>query len=309
VASAQVKAPWKPHTPEIVAVVAVLAALGGAYASSFYELGFQWNRDPNYSYGFFVIPIAAVIFWSRSDRLDRAQMYPQWWALLPLLVIVALRFPLFEWNEQYIETATIPLVVAALALALGGWHLLRVAAPAIVFLFFMLPLPPSINVLLARPLQTMATIGSVALLQLLGFPVMAEGNVIIIGATPLEVARACNGLSMLLSFVTLICAVVILIPRPAFERFILLVSAIPIAIISNILRITATAIAYHYLGEELGEKIAHNAAGWAMMPIGLVLVWIELTIMGWLFIEVEEVDAGALLRRRRGGKKPTPDLT
>ena len=306
-ATARVKAPWKPRTPEIVATAAVLAALGAAYAQSFSNLGYQWNRDPNYSYGFFVIPIAAVIFWSRSERLERAWMQPRWWAFLPLLAVVALRFPLFEWNEQYLETTTIPLVVAALTLALGGGHLLRVAWPAIIFLFFMMPLPPSVNVLLARPLQTVATIGSVALLQLLGFPVMAEGNVIIIGATPLEVARACNGLSMLLSFVTLIAAVVILIPKPPFERMILLLSAVPIAIVSNILRITATAIAYHYLGEELGESIAHNGAGWAMMPIALLLVWLELTILSWPFIEVEEVDAGALLRRRRG--QPTPERT
>ena len=303
-ASARVRVPWKPVTPELVAAGLVVVTLFVAYAPCFRELVIQWNRDPNYSYGFFVIPIAAVIFWFRSAELDRSRMVSHWWAFLPLAALVALRFPLFEWNEQYMEMATIPLVVASLAFALGGRHLLTVAGPAIIFLFFMLPLPPSINVLLARPLQTVATFGSVAMLQLLGYPVMAEGNVIIIGATPLEVARACNGLSMLLSFVTLIVAVVILLPRPPVERMILLASAIPIAIISNIIRITATAIAYHYLGEELGEKIAHNAAGWAMMPIALLLVWLELSILSWLFIEVEEVDAGALLRRRRGNAVP-----
>src|SRR6185437_8637769 len=156
---------------------------------------------------------------------------PRWWGFLPLAAAVALRFPLYEWNEQYVETATIPLVAAGLALALGGWHLLKVALPSVVFLFFMLPLPPSVNMLLARPLQNVATDGSVALLQLLGLPVMAEGNVIIIGSTPLEVARACNGLSMLLSFVTLIAAVVILVPRPALERAVLVASAIPIALV------------------------------------------------------------------------------
>ena len=295
---------WKPRASEVAAAALVLGALAVAYGSSFQGLVGQWNRDPNYSYGFFVIPIAALIFWSRRDLLDRSRLRPSWWAFIPLAAVVALRFPLFEWNEQYVETATIPIVAACLALALGGWHLLWVTWPSIVFLFFMLPLPPSINVLLSRPLQTVATIGSVALLQILGLPVVAEGNVIVIGATPLEVARACNGLSMLLSFVTLIAAVVILVPRPPWERVVLMASAIPIALISNILRIAATALCYHYMGQETGEKIAHDLAGWAMMPIALALVWIELRALAWMVIEVEEIDPKAMMRMRRGETGP-----
>lgn len=297
-------APRRFRASELVAAVLVVAALALAYEPSFRGLIGQWNRDPNYSYGFFVIPIAALVFWSRRHLLDRARVQPHWWGFLPLAAVVALRLPLYEWNEQYVETATIPIVTACLVLALGGWHLLRVALPSIVFLFFMLPLPPSINVLLARPLQNVATIGSVALLQLCGLPVMSEGNVIVIGSTPLEVARACNGLSMLLSFVTLIAAVVILVPRPAVERVILMLSAVPIALISNVLRIAATAFCYHYLGEKAGEKIAHDLAGWAMMPIALLLVWLEIWLLSCLVVEVEDMDPTEMMRRRRGNRNP-----
>ena len=137
--------PWAPRASEILAVALVFGALVVAYASSFRGLIDQWNRDPNYSYGFFVIPLAAVIFWARRGLLDRSKMAPRWWGFLPLAAVVALRIPLFEWNEQYVETATLPLVVAGLLLALGGWHLLRVALPAVAFVFFMLPLPPSLE--------------------------------------------------------------------------------------------------------------------------------------------------------------------
>jgi exosortase/archaeosortase family protein len=128
-------------------------------------------------------------------------------------------------------------------------------------------------------------------------------NVIVIGSTPLEVARACNGLSMLLSFVTLIAAVVILVPRPALERVILMCSAVPIALVSNILRIAATALCYHHLGQEAGERVAHDLAGWAMMPVALVLVWLELLVLSWLFVDVEEYDAANLIRKGRGARR------
>jgi exosortase len=192
------------------------------------------------------------------------------------------------------------LVVAALVFTIGGGHLLRVLLPAVVFLGFMLPLPPSFNALLARPLQTVATDGSVALLQLIGVPVIAEGNVIITSETPLEVARACNGLSMMLSFVTLVVATVLLVPRPWPERIVLLLSAVPIAVLTNILRITVTAVAYRTLGAETADAYAHDYAGYAMMPVALALVWLELKVCSRLFVEVENVDPAAMIRRRAG---------
>lgn len=295
-------APWTPSFAGMLAAALVAGVVVAAYVPCFESLVFQWNRDPNYSYGFFVAPIAALIFWSRRGLVDRAKLVPRWWGPLPLMAVVASRVPLFEWNQQYVEMATIPLVVAALVLALGGWHLLRVALPSVVFLFLMLPLPQSVNVLMSRPLQTVATLGSVAVLELMGMPVVSEGNVIVIGAAPLEVARACNGLSMLLSFVTLIAATVILVRRPVWERVLLLLSAVPIALVSNVLRIVATALAYHLLGPEAGEKMMHDLAGYAMMPIALALVFLELRVLSWLFVDVE--DAGPEAAHRGGRSSP-----
>ena len=293
----EVSEPWTPRLGEVFAMLAVGGALGWAYGPSFVSLVSQWNREPNYSYGVFVIPIAIVIFWSRRDLLDRSKIRPSWWGFLPLGAILALRYSLYEWNEQYIETATIPVVIAGLVLALGGRHLLKVAFPAILFLFFMLPLPPRLNTLLAAPLQRIATIGSVLILQIMGLPVISEGNVIVVGSDPLEVARACNGLSMLLSFVTLISAVAILIRKPIWERLLLLSTTIPIALVSNILRIAATALCYYWLGAKTGEKLAHDLGGWAMMPVALGLVWLELRLWAWLVVPAEPENEEAWTRR------------
>lgn len=275
---------WRFRASDVAAIVLVGVTLGVSYATPIAILVDRWIRDANYSYGFLVVPIAVAIFWGRRDLLDRDRMKPRWWGFLPLLALLALRVRLYALNEQYFESVTLPLVVASLALALGGWHLLRVALPAILFLFFMLPLPPRINSFLANPLQRLATIGSVATLQFMGLPVLADGNVITVGSEPLEVAQACNGLSMLLSFVTLITAMVILIPRPLWERVVLMLSAIPIALASNIIRIVVTAWCYHRLGHKAGDKVAHDLAGLAMPVIALGLAFLELRLMSWLVV-------------------------
>ncbi len=286
--------PRKVRPLDAAPVVLIGLTLVWAYWTSLQALSELWSSDPNYSHGWFVVPIALVISWSRRDLINPAKVQPRWWGFLPLLAVLALRYMLFEWNEQYLETATIPLVVATAALAIGGLNLLRVVWPAAIFLFLMLPLPPSLNGTLAGPLQTVATAGSVSLLQACGMPVLAEGNVIIVGSERLEVARACNGLSMLLSFVTLITAMVILVRRPIWERVVLLLSTVPIAIISNVLRIAATAWCYQRFGHELGEKYAHDWAGYLMMPIALALVLVELKLMSWLIVEVDQPADGIM---------------
>jgi len=295
---------WRPGVADLISIAVVVVVLVWSYASTLAVLASRWSRDPNYSFGYLVVPIALAMLWSRRERLNRSQMAPRWWGFLPLLALLGARALFYEWNEQYLEHATFPLAVGALALALGGWHLVRVAWPAILFLFFMLPLPPSLNTFLANPLQRLATIGSVAVLQTIGLPVLADGNVITVGAEPLEVAQACNGLSMLLSFVTLITAMVILIPRPFWERIVLLASAIPIALLTNVLRIVVTAWCYNQFGHETGEKISHDAAGLAMPVIALVLAFAELRVLSWLVIEVEEAVPSTV--RTRTAVRPSP---
>lgn len=280
-----------PAVPEpsrafpVAALLIAVVGLGWAYAPSFANLVDRWTRDDNYSHGFFVLPICAIILWQRRDRLDGRLFAPRWWGLLPLIALLAGRSWLFERNDQWLESASIPLAAALVVLALGGWRLLGWVWPAIAFSCFMIPLPSRFNNLLAGPLQTLATIGSVTLLQATGLPVISEGNVIIVGGERLEVARACNGLSMLLSFATLITAMVVLVRRPVRERVALLLSIVPVALLCNILRIAVTAWATYLSGHAV--EAVHDWAGLAMMPVALVLMWLEVRVLSWVFVEVE----------------------
>ena len=278
-------------TAYLVATGIVVAALAASYAPNLYQMGQLWLSEPNYSHGFLVIPIALVIFWQRKDEFPSAAMRPMMLGWLVVAAVLAVRYWAFERNESWVENTSILPLLGGLALAFGGWPLLRWSLPGLGFLVFMFPLPPSLNLYLAGPLQSLATLGSTALLQACGLPVLAEGNIIFIGASRLEVAQACNGLSMLVSFVTLVTATVLIMARdrPIWERAVLMVSTIPIALITNILRIAVTAWAYQILGETRGQKVAHDTAGWAMMPVALALIWLEIKLMNWLIVE-ETVD-------------------
>jgi exosortase len=286
----------------IAAVVVLTAALAWSFRSSFFYLAQFWEKDSNYSHGWLIVPFALVILWQRREALATITPCASLLGFIGLTALLAFRAYLYEQNEQWAEAALIAPVVAMLVLAVGGWRVLRWSLPAVIYLFFMLPLPPRFNEFLASPLQTVATLGSVQVLRVLRLPVLSEGNVIFIGQQHVEVAEACRGLSMLLAFAALITLTVILVHRPIWERVVLVLSVIPIALFCNIIRISVTAVAYWYKNQEV--HTVHDWAGYAMMVLALGLVLLELKIMSW--VVVEERERGPALLRAAYGPNPGP---
>jgi len=164
----------------------------------------------------------------------------------------------------------------------------------VLFLFFMIPLPGFVGGMLSGVLQTIATISSTYLLQTIGIPAVSEGNVIWLTHKPLGVAQACSGLRMLTSFFALSAGMSLVIDRPVWEKCLIALSAPVIAIAANVLRISATAVAYEFGNEKMAELIFHDLAGWLMMPVGLLLLWAELYIISKIFVEIEEPEIGGL---------------
>ena len=274
---------------DVIGLIAVTSALGWAYEPNLAALYKAWN-EPEYTHGFLVPPIAAVILWRRWPGPDEGRPAPWWpgWALV--LAGLAARAYCHERGLTWSESFTLLVVITGLALARFGWRTMGKVWPAFAFLIFLYPLPPQVNSALSQPLQSLATTLSCGLLRLTGLWVMPEGNVIMVGNQRLEVAVACNGLSMLMSLAATVAATASLVPMANWKRLLLLPSIIPIALASNVLRIAATAWCYHQFGAEVGGKYAHDLAGWLMMPTAMLLVALELGIMSWLIIESEEVE-------------------
>jgi exosortase len=306
--------------------------LGLAYAPNFRELAATWSEDPNYSHGYLVIPIALFILWQRlSDQKvapSSVTLLGCWAGWFLLAGVLAFRAWAYERNQQWTESVTILPAIACLTWTFGGWSLLRVAWPAIAFLIFMLPLPQPVNNLVSLPLQRIATTGSCFLLQLSGLWSIQEGNLIHLrtphGMERLDVALACSGLRMLMMLAATVGATIILFPLPAWKRIILLLSAGPIALVTNMIRIVATGWCYR-LG--WNRQAAHDWSGYLMMPLGILLVLLELRILSWLvpveserqederaFVATDQSVAAAKqahrtdLKQRTSGKKKDQQL-
>lgn len=289
----RVEAVRRLSTPPLVVALLMALVLGWSYRANLQKLTEAWTTDPDYSHGMLVVPVALLVAWRRlpgaSDPLPR----PTPWGLIPLALVLAVRAWAYESGEYWLETATIVPAVAALVWTCGGLTTLRRLWPAVAFLVFMLTIPGQFDTKLSLPLQQLAARGSCKLLRATGTWVLIEGNVILIGSDRLEVARACSGLAMLTSLAATICAMVLLFRIGLRERLVLLASIVPIALLCNVARIAVTAWCYQYFGSETGRAFAHDAAGWFMMPLAMILVGLELAWLGWLFEERPAAQAPA----------------
>jgi exosortase len=265
------------------ALASVLAVAAWTFWPTFQELAQKWFHDADYSHGVLVPFFAAYLLWTRRQQLSFGE--PAWGLGLGLLAVVAvLRIAsgifVFAWSDA---VALLPCLAGIVAL-LGGKRALRAAWPAIAFLFFMIPLPYKLEVALGGPLQTLAARGSGFMLQVLGQPAVREGNTIMINDIKLGIVEACSGLRMLVTFFTFSTGVALLIRKPLLERVCIVLSAVPIALVTNIIRITATGIMYQ-INRDFAQKFFHDLAGWFMMPICLVFLGMELWILNRLIID------------------------
>jgi exosortase len=168
----------------------------------------------------------------------------------------------------------------------------------------MVPLPWRVENALGPPLQFVATTASTYLLQTLGFMAFAEGFVIQLNDAKIGVVEACSGLSMLITFIALSTAAALVVRRPLPDRIVLVLSAIPVALLANIFRIVLTGTLHETIGDHAATTFYHDLAGWIMMPLALLLYWLELALLARLLIEVEHKAPPVL--ELLGERRPVP---
>lgn len=253
----------------------------------------SWSRDRVHaefgpSHGAFVPVFALAVLWARRRLLqDDVEETPalRWLGLALLLATAPVRW--FAGYTDYVALDAFSLLptLAGLILMLGGWRVLRFAWPALVLLTLTLPWPYRIELAVTDPLRHMVAAASAYLLQTAGYPAFLEGAVIRIERLRLVVADECSGLGMLLTFLALAWTIALLSRAPLIKRVVLVASSVVLGVFANVLRVCATAIAFHAWGPGPDTGFVHDLAGWLMMPLAIALLWLELRLLDCLIIQ------------------------
>jgi exosortase len=252
-----------------------VAATIAVFTPILYFMVIHWRIKPDYSHGFLVAPLAVYFGWERRRRLARTPVQSSWWGVLPLaLGSLALAIGRLGVELMAMRTAFV-LTVIGMVLLLLGTRVFRVLAFPLLFLFLMVPLPQSLVNIVAFPLQLVAADLAVGSLHAIGVPALREGNIIHLASTQLFVAEACSGLRSLMALGTLAVVFAYFFRRHAAERVLIVLSAIPIAILVNAFRVGLTGFLTHRFGEAAAEGVIHQTEGFFTFGLAFALLLVE----------------------------------
>lgn len=292
--------------PTLVAAAEVAVVLAVCYWPAMAGLVRRWWKEEDQVHGFLVPVVAIAILVVRRDMLAGLRLQGSLWGLPLVLLAGLMRWVSAHYLVALVDPLSLLPLLAGGVLFVGGWRALRWATPAIALLFFMIPLPGLAAGLLSHPLQRAGTIASTYVLQTLGLSAIALGNVIQLTETQLGVVEACSGLRMMMLFFAVCLAYAFLAKRPTLDRVLIIVSAVPISLLANVARIVLTGVLHEWVSPTWGDVLFHDLAGWFMMPLAVVLLWIEMELWGRLLVVPQpatHVPASHLVARAEGTRR------
>lgn len=266
-------------------------ALAFVFAGVLAKLGFDWWTDENYSHGLLVPFVIALIVWLEFDVLQSAEKRPNrllGGAGIALAFVMLLGGTLGA--ELFTQRVSLLVMLAAIIVYFLGLRFLRLLAVPFALIALAIPIPQIIFNKIAMPLQMYASQIAVWGIRLFDIPTVRKGNVFEIlpqGATQviaLEVVEACSGIRSLMTLVTL-ALVLAYFTRTArnfelslrntdlWRMCLLMLSAIPIAVLTNAARVTATGVLTYYYGKQATEGMLHDALGWSVYVAALGLLF------------------------------------
>ncbi len=255
-----------------VAALLVSAGIALLYHDVIAKLVTAWWTDDNYSHGFFIVPLAAYFAWLKRRQLAAAPIAGSSVGLIVVIGSILVLIAGVLGSELFLTRISLLGVVVGSVLFVLGWTHLRLLAFPLAFLLLMVPLPAIIFNQIAFPLQLLASRAGETVLNAANIPVLREGNVLILATTSLDVAEACSGIRSLVSLLTLGIVFGYFADSRAWVRTVVALSTVPVAIVSNGIRVAGTGIAANKIGAAAAEGFFHEFSGWVVFIVAFALM-------------------------------------
>jgi exosortase len=224
--------------------------------------------------------VALYIAWLRREEVLKIECKPAWWGVGVLLWGLLQAYVGSLAAELFLQRTAFLVTLTGILLVMGGVALVRALLLPLVMLIFMVPIPAILFNYITFPLQILASRIAEASLDVLGIPVLREGNILELANQKLSVAEACSGIRSLLTLTFLSLVYSFFFDRRVWMRWVLLIATVPIAILANSGRVTITGILSQTV-PELAEGFFHSLEGLVISAIAFCMLIAVHKGIGW----------------------------
>ncbi|WP_218933435.1 exosortase/archaeosortase family protein [Rubripirellula lacrimiformis] len=275
----------------------LLAAMAYAYWPTLQWVAENWIREPDYSHGWIVLPLALSIALARRDSFPGISSGGVCWSGLWLVgFAIAVRVVGRLIYADFMDAWSFVFLIGGCVWVVFGRAALVWSIPAIAFLFFAIPIPYQAESLLSFQLQGVATAISTAGLRVIGQPAVAEGHLIWVGAEKLNIEPACSGLRIFVGLMATAYYFAAVSARNWGDRLVLILSVIPVALVANSTRIVATGWLYQWTQSADLRHAIHDYSGLLMIPLGFALMYAVYWYWSTVYRPLEQVVARDFLQ-------------
>ncbi len=257
----------------LIQVLIIVSAFFFLYNHTIVKLVADWASDPNFSHGFLIPFVAFYMLWQKKDTLSKLVKVPSNIGLMVLAFGMLLHIVGNIGAEFFVMRFSMVVTLFGIVLYLFGKKITASVAVPLIYLIIMIPVPAILWNKIALPLQLFAAGFSSDIINMIGIAVLREGNVLHLANTSLEVVDACSGLRSLTSLLALGGAFAYIAPLGKIKKWILFLSAVPIAVIVNVVRLTITAAMAIYIGPEAAQGFLHEMSGIVVFIVALILIY------------------------------------
>lgn len=257
-----------------IQLLILLLLLGGLYHSIVADMVMDWYNDPDYSHGFLVPLISGYFVYQRREALKNALVSPYAPGLFVIILGILLLIIGYKGTELFTMRFSLIVILAGIVFYFLGKEIFQVLKLPGFYLVLMIPLPEIIYNYIAFPLKLFVAKYSVLFLQAINITVYREGNIIMFPNIVLEVADACSGIRSLMSLVALSVAMSFFVKTSNLKKTVIVLSAVPIAVFTNALRVIVTGILARYWGAAAAEGFFHELAGMLVFGLAMIMLFI-----------------------------------
>jgi exosortase D (VPLPA-CTERM-specific) len=255
-----------------VKIAILLVLFIAAYWVPLKSMALTWYKNEDYSYGFMIPLISAFLLWERRRELSELPIGSSMGVLPLLAAFVLLSLYGILGSSGNIAMPATPIVfLLVFAFCFGVEAARRLVLP-LGFLFFMVPIPGFVERTIGIYLKSVSSKLGGKLIQMMGQTVYVSGNIIDLGVTKLQVVDACNGLRYIFPLLALGILYAYFFEKVPWKRIFCVLATIPIAILTNTLRIAITGLLIPQFGTEVAEGFFHGFSGWLIFLVAFAFL-------------------------------------